>query len=245
MDPERVQRKEQRAREALARLQKGEPFAQVAAAYSDAQDALQGGSLGWRPLSRIPTIFASTAPQMKVGEISELLRSGNGFHIFAVMDRRGKSVAETVTQYHLREILMRLESNQPESEIRAKLSGVRARVMAGEDFSALAKLVSEDENRTKGGDIGWVAKGETFPEFDRVMVDLGPGQVSDIVKTQLGLHLVQVVEKRQTDLGEERRRVQAKQGVRARKVDEAFDEWVRQIRDSAFVDYRQSDGGAL
>lgn len=241
-DPERIAKRESRAKEALQRLRQGEPFAQVAASFSDAQDALQGGSLGWRPMSRVPSLFASVAVQMKVGEVSNIIRSGNGFHIFAVMDRRGKAVAERVTQYHLREILMRLDSGLPESEVRARLLGVRARVTAGEDFLNLAHLVSEDENRAKGGDIGWVAKGESFPEFERVMLALKPGQVSDVIKTQLGLHLLQLVETREADLGEERRRIAAKQGIRARKVDEAFESWLRELRDTAFVDYRQKQG---
>lgn len=237
-DPEQITRREARARGALERLKAGDTFAQVAASYSDAPDALQGGSLGWRSLSRIPTIFASLAPDMKKGELSKIIRSGSGFHIFQVMDRRGANNPLIVRQYHLREILVRADANTSEAEARLKLRGLKARIDSGEDFAQLAKLLSEDENRVRGGDIGWVAKGETFPAFEKVMLELAPGKTSDVVQTQLGFHLVELVETRDNDVGEERRRAAARQGVRARKADEAFDEWVRQQRDSAYVEYR-------
>ena len=237
-DPEQIARREARAREVLAKLQAGEKFSSVAASYSDAPDALQGGSLGWRTLSRIPTVFSATAPAMKKGDISPVIRSGSGFHIFSVVDRRGPEGGQVVRQYHLRELLVRIDANTSEPEARIKARALKARLDGGEDFFQIAKLNSEDENRIKGGDIGWVGAGETFPEFERVMKTLEPGKVSDIVQTPMGLHLVQLVESRDNDVAEERRRNAARQGVRARKVDEAFDDWVRQQRDGAYVEYR-------
>jgi peptidyl-prolyl cis-trans isomerase SurA len=238
-DPEQIARREARAKQAMDKLKAGQSFAQVAASFSDASDALQGGSLGWRPMSRIPSLFSSLAQGMKPGEISSIIRAGNGFHIFQVVERRGSKVSQIVKQYHLREILIRLTASVTENDARAKLAGLRARWQAGEDFQLLAKLNSEDENRSKGGDIGWVSQGESFPEFDKIMIALKPGEVSEAVRTQMGLHLLQLVEFRENEVGEERRRLAAKQGVRARKVDEAFDDWIRQQRDSAFVEYRE------
>ncbi len=237
-DPEQISRREARAREALAKLQAGEKFSTVAASYSDAPDALQGGSLGWRTLSRIPTVFANTAPGMKKGEISAVIRSGSGFHVFSVLDRRGAEGALIVRQYHLRELLVRIDANTSEPEARVKVRALKARLDGGEDFYQVAKLNSEDENRIKGGDIGWVGAGETFPEFERVAKTLEPGKVSEIVQTPMGLHLVQLVESRDNDVAEERRRNAARQGVRQRKVDEAFEDWVRQQRDAAYVEFR-------
>lgn len=236
--PDVVAKREARAAEALQHLQAGDAFPQVAASYSDASDALQGGSLGWRPVSRIPTVFANLIGEMKKGEISKVIRSGSGFHVFEVMDRRGGKSVEVVHQYHLREILVRADPNVGESEARLKLRALRARIEGGEDFSQLARLNSEDESRTKGGDIGWVGAGETFPAFEKAMIALKPGQVSDIVSTPMGLHIIQLVDQRDNDLTEERRRTAARQGVRARKVDEGFDEWVREQRDAAYVEYR-------
>ena len=227
-----------RARGALERLQAGDSMAQVAATYSDAPDALQGGSLGWRPLSRVPTVFSATAPAMKVGDVSPIIRSGSGFHIFQLVDRRGASKGQIVRQYHLRQILVRVDANTRESEALLKLQALKARLDNGEDFATLAKGNSEDESRAKSGDLGWVSAGETFPSFEKAMVALKPGQVSDIIATQLGLHLIQLVETRDNDVSEERHRLAARQGVRARKVDEAFDDWVRQQRDGAYVEYR-------
>jgi peptidyl-prolyl cis-trans isomerase SurA len=240
-DPEQTLRREARARAALERLQAGDSFAQVAATYSDAPDALQGGSLGWRTVSRIPSVFANVAPGMKKGELSAIIRSGSGFHIFQVTDRRGTKTPEVVRQYHLKEILIRVDPNNSESEARARLQALRARIEGGEDFQQIARLNSEDESRAKGGDIGWVSTGETFPAFEKAMLALKPGQTSDIIQTPLGLHLVQLVETRENDVGEERRRASARQGVRARKVDEAFDDWVRQQRDGAYVEYRNGE----
>ncbi len=237
-DPEQLARREARARESLERLKAGDSFAQVAASYSDAPDALQGGSLGWRALSRVPTVFSATAPSMRKGEISPIIRSGSGFHIFSLIDRRGAESPLMVRQYHLRELLVRVDANTSEPEARIKVRALKARLDGGEDFYQLAKLNSEDENRIKGGDIGWVAAGETFPEFEKVMKVLEPGKVSDIIQSPMGLHLVQLVESRDNDVGEERRRTAARQGVRARKVDEAFEDWVRQQRDGAYVEFR-------
>jgi peptidyl-prolyl cis-trans isomerase SurA len=189
----------------------------------------------------VPSIFSSLAQTMKPGEMSSILRAGNGFHIFQVQERRGATVSQIVKQYHLREILVRADTNVTENEARAKLAGLRARWQAGEDFQVLAKLNSEDENRNRGGDIGWVSQGESFPEFDKYMLSLKPGEVSEAIRTQMGLHLLQLVETRENEVGEERRRLAAKQGVRARKVDEGFDDWVRQQRDAAFVEYRNKD----
>lgn len=239
--PEQIARREERAKQAMEKLKAGQSFAQVAASYSDASDALQGGSLGWRTLSRVPSIFSSLAQAMKPGEVSSIIRAGNGFHIFQVQERRGATVSQIVKQYHLREILVRADTNVTENEARAKLAGLRARWQAGEDFQLLAKLNSEDENRNRGGDIGWVSQGESFPEFDKYMLSLKPGEVSEAIRTQMGLHLLQLVETRENEVGEERRRLAAKQGVRARKVDEGFDDWVRQQRDAAFVEYRNKD----
>jgi len=238
-DPDQIARREARARQAMDKLKAGQSFNQVAATFSDASDALQGGSLGWRPMSRVPSLFSGLAQSMKPGEISSVIRAGNGFHIFQVLDRRGAKESQIVKQFHLREILIRLNATVTENDARAKLAGIRERWQAGEDFVLLAKLNSEDENRNKGGDIGWVSQGESFPEFDKIMVSLKPGEVSEPVRTQMGLHLLQMVETRENEVGEERRRLAAKQGVRARKVDEAFDDWVRQQRDAAFVEYRE------
>ena len=240
-DPEQISKREARAREVLERLKAGENFAQVAASYSDAPDALQGGSLGWRTLSRVPTVFANLAPDMKKGQISDVIRSGSGFHVFEVIDRRGGKAQEIVRQFHLKEILVRIDANTTDADARLKLRGLRARLEGGEDFGQLARLNSEDESRGRGGDIGWVATGETFPSFEKAMVALQPGQISDIIQTPMGLHLIQLVAVRESDVGEEKRRAAARQGVRVRKTDEAFEDWVRQQRDGAYVEYRNGD----
>lgn len=229
----------QRAEAALAELRGGADFARVAAVYSDAPDALQGGTLGWRPPSRLPELFAQTVAGMSPGQVSGVLRSPGGFHVLKLADRRGGgATAAKVTQTRARHILIKSSELVPESEARERLLQVRERIVNGADFAELARLVSEDLSASRGGDLGWINPGDTVPEFERAMDALQPGQLSPPVKSPFGWHLIQVQERRVGEVGAERERVLAREAVRARKADEAYEEWLRQLRDQAYVEYR-------
>ena len=239
--PEQIQGRRTRAEEALARLRKGEDFKQVSATYSDAPNALQGGDLGWRPVGRLPTIFAQALGGMKPGDVSGVLRSPAGFHIIKLAEKRALSNQVLVEQVRARHILIRLSEIVGEQEARRRLEGMRRRVVAGADFAEIAKSQSEDASSARGGDLGWLSPGDTVPEFEQAMMALAPGEVSQPVRSPFGWHLIQVLERRKEDLTRERERQVARQSIRVRKGDEAFTDWVRQLRDRAFVEYRLDD----
>ncbi|MFZ5557056.1 MAG: peptidylprolyl isomerase [Pseudomonadota bacterium] len=231
-----IESRRRRAESALAELRGGAEFARVAAVYSDAPDALQGGNLGWRPPSRLPELFAQTLTGMRPGEVSGVLRSPAGFHVVKLVDRRGSKSPVQVTQTRARHILIKPSDLLSEDEARERLVQVRERIANGADFGELAKLYSEDLSASRGGDLGWINPGDTVPEFERAMNALEPGQLSAPVKSPFGWHLIQVQERRTGDVSAER--VLAREAVRARKADEAYEEWLRQLRDQAYVEYR-------
>jgi peptidyl-prolyl cis-trans isomerase SurA len=236
--PEQLDRQRERADEALRRLRSGADFAQVAATYSDAADALQGGSLGWRPQDRLPELFAEVVGRMRVGEVSEVLRSPAGFHIVKLIDKRGAGAPYMVEQNHVRHILVRTSELVSQDEARRKLESLRERIVNGTDFAELARLNSDDGSASRGGDLGWIYPGDTVPDFERAVKELKPMQISQPVRTQFGWHLIQVLERRTADASAERKRLEARKALRDRKSDEAYQEWLRQLRDRAWVEYR-------
>jgi len=236
--PEQIQAKRTAAEKALAQLKGGADFRQVSAGVSDAPNALEGGPLGWRSVSRLPQIFVDAVTAMKVGDLSPVLRSANGFHILKLLDKRGNETPVIVQQTHTRHILVRLNEVVSEADAKQRLLNLKERVDNGADFAELARLQSEDASSTRGGDLGWLSPGDTVPEFERAMNALEPGQVSAPVQSQFGWHLIQVLERRNEDMSKERQRLQARQAIRARKSDEAYQEWVRQQRDRAYVELR-------
>lgn len=236
--PETIQARRARAEQALAEIRKGTPFAQVAASYSDAPDALSGGELGWRPASRLPELFLPVLDAMKPGEVSEILRSPAGFHILKLEDRRGQDTPLVVEQTHARHILIRVNELTSEADAKRRLLALRERIENGADFAELARLNSEDGSAAKGGDLGWLSPGDTVPEFERAMNALPVGGLSEPVQTPFGWHLIQVLERRRQDVTDERRKLQARLQIRERKADEAYQEFVRQLRDQAYVEYR-------
>ncbi len=236
--PEQIEVRRRRAMQALSELRKGATFAEISATYSDAPDALQGGNLGWRAAGRLPSLFLETLERLKPGEVSDILRSPNGFHIVKLLDRRSKEKAAAVAQTRARHILLRAKEGSNEAELRESLARLRTRIAAGEDFAELARVHSEDGTAQKGGDLGWISPGETVPEFERAMNALGTGEISAPVQSPFGWHLVQVLERRTEDMSEDRRKLAARQTVRSRKADEAYQDWLRQARDRAFVENR-------
>ena len=237
--PERIRQARERAEQALAEAKGGAAFARVAASFSDAPDALQGGALGWRSHGRLPELFAEALSKMKPGEVSEPLRSPAGFHILQLVDRRGAGAEAPVLQTRMRHILIRTSEAVSESEARRKLVDLRERIVAGgADFAELARVHSDDGTAARGGELDWVYPGDTVPEFERAYEELKIGEVSQPVRTPFGYHLIQILERRSSDLSPERRRMQARQALRERKADEAYQEWLRQLRDQTYVELR-------
>jgi len=237
--PERIRAARERAEKAVAEARSGESFARVAASYSDAPDALQGGALGWRTHERMPELFAEAVMKMKPGEVSEPLRSPAGFHIVQLLDKRGAGAEAPVVQTRLRHILIRTSDTVSEAEARRKLLDLRDRIVAGcADFGELARVHSDDGTAARGGELDWVYPGDTVPEFERAFQELKVGEVSQPVRTPFGYHLIQVLERRSSDVSPERRRLQARAALRERKADEAYQEWLRQLRDQTYVELR-------
>ncbi len=236
--PDQIRVRQTRAEEALQQIRGGADFGQVAAAYSDAPDALQGGDLGWRNAARLPTVFADLVRSMQVGATSNILRSASGFHIVKLVEKRGKDAPILVNQTRARHILVKVSEIVSEADARAKIDRLRDRLVEGGSFAELARLNSEDASASRGGELGWLSPGDTVPEFQQAMDALPIGQVSAPIRTPFGWHLVEVLERRTQDVTVERSRERARQAIRERKAEEAYADWIRQLRDRAYVEYR-------
>jgi peptidyl-prolyl cis-trans isomerase SurA len=239
--PEQLETRRARAEEAVKRLKGGADFAQLAAAYSDAPDALQGGVMGWRSEERLPELFVEALAKLKAGDVSNVLRSPAGFHVLKLVELRGAGAPLLVEQAQVRHILVRTNELVSEDEARRKLSNLRERIVNGVNFAELARLNSDDSSASRGGDLGWVYPGDTVPEFERAFMDLKHMEVSQPVKTPFGWHLIQVLERRTADMSSGRRRIEARKALLDRKGDEAYQEWLRQLRDRAYVELRLED----
>ena len=236
--PEEVEEARARAEEALAELRGGADFARVASAVSDGQQALNGGDLGWRTAGELPTIFADAVPSLAVDELSDPIRSPSGYHIVKLLGLRGDTPV-MVTETHARHILIRPNELVNDAEAQRRLRVISERLTNGDDFGELARANSEDPgSAVKGGDLGWVAPGVFIPAFEREMNALADGELSEPFKTQFGWHIVQVLERRETDDTDQARRTKAADEIRQRKLDEELQNWLRQMRDEAYVEYR-------
>jgi peptidyl-prolyl cis-trans isomerase SurA len=236
--PELIQARRARAEDILVQLGKGADFGQMSASYSDAPNALQGGAFGWRPGGKIPALFADALKPLQRGQVAPLLKSSNGFHILKLNDKRGVDATLSVTQTHARHILIKTNELTSESDARNRLLQLKERIDNGVKFDELARLHSEDASASKGGDLGWINPGDTVPDFEKAMNALQPGEVSTPIQSPFGWHLIQVLERRDQDVTQERQKLMARQAIRERKAEEAFQDWVRQIRDSAYVELR-------
>ena len=236
--PEQLSDRRARAEKALAQIKAGTDFRQVAASFSDAPDAVQGGAMGWRELARLPSIFAETVKAMSPGEVSAILRSPNGMHIVRLNGRRGQNAPVIVSQTHPRHILIKTSEVVSEGDARERLVKLKERLDNKADFAELARLQSEDGSASRGGDLGWLSPGDTVPEFEKAMDALKVGEISGPVRSPFGWHIIQVIERRNEDMSKQRERLQARASLREQKADEAYQEWLRQLRDKAFVEFR-------
>jgi len=234
---EKIQAARDRAEQALKQLKGGADFAQVAAGNSDAKDALKGGDLGWRPGDGIPALFMNELRNMQPGQTTPVLRSPSGFHILKLVEKRSGKAAVVITQTHARHILIKTSEIVSEKEARNRLMEIKKRIEGGADFADQAKRYSQDGSAQHGGDLDWLSPGQTVPEFEDAMSKLQPNMIG-VVQTQFGWHLIQVLERRSADISEQQRRQQARVAIGTFKSDEQYQDWLRQLRDRAFVEYR-------
>lgn len=239
--PEDLQKAKTKTEGALSQLAGGASFAQVSAAVSDAPNALEGGAIGWRSGAQLPTLFLQTLKGMQPGEVSKPIRSPNGFHILKLTDRRGGSSSLVIGQTHARHILIKLSEVVSEKDAKRKMDSIKERLDNGAKFEELARQFSEDGSANNGGDLGWVNPGDTLPPFEEAMNALGLGEISEPVLSSFGWHIIQVMERRQQDMTKEASRLKARQEIRARKSEEAYQDWIRELRDRAFVELRLED----
>ena len=247
MSSEELRAAHNTAEDILERAQDGEDFGQLAASYSKASDALEGGNLGWRTLSQMPTALASAVRDARQ-ESSRIAMnvSSDGYYIVKVNGRRDgvktKLAGGPVTQTHARHILMAVTPVTDEATVLNRLNDIRNRLVNNkEDFATLARLHSVDGSATRGGDLGWLHPGDTVPAFEAAMNKLQPGEVSQPIKTQYGYHLIQVVDRREEAMDAERMRFMARQILRQRKLAEATATWQRELRDRAYVEIRRDE----
>ena len=233
----------QKAEKIQRDLKQGADFGQMAVSHSQGQRALEGGGLGWKSGGQLPELFVSALSPLQPGEVSEVLRSPSGFHLLKLNDRRGGGAAVNVTQTRARHILIKINELVPATEARRRITLLRERLQAGEDFAQAARAVSEDiGSAANGGDLGWLNPGQTVGEFEKVMNTLKPGELSEPVRSPFGYHLIEVQERRERDVSQEREIAGARQQIHARKADERLEQWLRQLRDEAYVEYRNEAG---
>jgi peptidyl-prolyl cis-trans isomerase SurA len=234
---------EQRAQDVAIRARRGEAFADLAKSFSEAFDkGAKGGEMGLRSADRYPELFVAAVQKLRPNEIAGPVRSGAGFHILKLLERRDPPpVGLTVTQTHARHILLRAGPNMSREQAVAKLAEVRKQIVAGRvNFARAAQEISQDGSASQGGDLGWAGPGQFVPEFEQVMNRLGPGQVSEPLVSRFGVHIIEVMERRNMALSEREQRDMARAALREKKLDETYTRWVDETRGRAYVELRDA-----
>jgi peptidyl-prolyl cis-trans isomerase SurA len=240
---EQIERQRLRGEDLIRQLRGGADFARLSASSSDAPEAMSGGALGWRSAERLPQLFVDAVAKLAPGAVADLVRSANGFHIIRLNASRAGAGAgmgsAPVQQTRARHILLRLSEGMPQDDVLRRLRDIRARVAAGgAEFADMAKQYSSDGSASRGGDLGWLYPGDTVPAFERAMDQLKPNEISEPVRSEFGYHLIQVLERRTDVASPERQRQAARQVLRERRIEELAQDWLRQVRDRTYVEYR-------
>ncbi len=236
--PEVIKKAEEKAKELVKDLRSGSDFSSIALAVSDGQNALEGGDLGWRKAGELPSLFFDTVRTLKVGEISNPIHSPSGFHIITIVEEKGGQSHE-ITQTHARHILIKPSIINDDKRIIERLKQIRKRIINGEDFATMAKAYSNDTGSApKGGDLGWFKEGTMVPQFEAAMNKLQPGEISPVVKTNFGYHIIEVLGRRTHDDADELIKARARDIIKKRKINEQTTDFYRKIRDEAYIDIR-------
>ena len=229
-----------KAQQIVQRVKRGESFAALAQAYSEAADkGANGGEMGLRPTDRYPTLFIDSTQNLNKGDVSEPVRSGAGFHILKVLDKKQSELSSTlIVQTRARHILLRTGKDLSETVARSRLLAYKQRVQAGADFSDLARQFSQDGSASAGGDLGWASPGQFVPEFEEVLARLRPGQISDPLISRFGAHLIQLLERREVPLSIREQREMVRTQLREKKIEELYSAWVEELRGRAYIELR-------
>ncbi|PCH64861.1 MAG: molecular chaperone SurA [Gammaproteobacteria bacterium] len=237
--PEQIQEAQVKFDKVQELLDSGANFSEVAAGYSDGQNALEGGDLGWRKQGELPSLFAKVVPDLVEGQVSELIRSGSGFHLVKLAEKKSEE-SHMVKQTLASHILLKTNELTTDNDAESRLQQLRERVLNGADFAELARAHSDDTGSAiEGGSLGWASPGVMVSEFEEKMDALADGEVSDVFKSRFGWHLIKVFERREQNMAEEFKRNKARAQIRQRKISEDMESWLREMRDEAYVEYRE------
>lgn len=223
----------------FSRARSGESFPNMARKESASADSQQGGSLGWRTSDRLPELFLRAIRGAGPGDIVGPVQSPGGFHILRLDDRRSQTQRPVVDVFRARHILLRVDEKTTEQAVVRRLQDLKGRMTLGESFGSLARSFSQDPGSAAlGGELEWAYPGDLVPEFERAALQLGPGQISDPVRTAFGFHIIEVLERKREPITEDRLRLLARLNLRDRKLAEAVDEWTREVRANTYVDIK-------
>jgi len=237
-EPEDVQNGNAKLAKIQRLLDEGSDFSEVAAGYSDGQNALEGGDLGWRKQGELPSLFSDAVPKLTVGQVSDPLRSGSGLHLVKLLDKKSEET-HLVKQTLASHILIKTNELTTDDDAEKRLNILRERVLNGDDFAELARAHSDDTGSAiEDGSLGWSSPGAMVPEFSKEMDALDAGEVSGVFKSRFGWHLIKVYDRREQNMAEEFQRTKARQQIRQRKISEDLESWLRELRDEAYVEYR-------
>ncbi|WP_414683424.1 peptidylprolyl isomerase [Methylophilus sp. UBA6697] len=239
--PEDIQKARARTEQITKALAEGMSFEKASANFSDAPNALDGGSLGWRSGQQMPAQFLELVKTLQAGGVSRPIRSGTGVHILKLNDRRAGASTLIVEQTHVRHILLKPNEVLSDKEAKQKIDGIKERIDHGTPFQDMARQYSDDGSASSGGDLGWISPGDTVPVFEKTMAELAVNEVSSPIRSQFGWHIIQVLERRKQDMSKESKRLKARQEIRARKAEESYNDWIHELRDKAFVEMRLED----
>ncbi len=239
--PAEVAKLQARAQEVADKARAGGDFAALARDFSQAPEAAAGGAMGLRPLSRYPELFAQAVQSLPVGAVAGPLRSGAGFHVLKVLDKPSAGASGTAIKTRARHILLTTGPQLSETAAAAQLADYRRRILAGQaDFAALAREHSRDGSAKDGGDLGWATPGRYVPEFEQALEALKPGEISEPLVSRFGVHLIQLQERAEQELTAPEQRAMARDALREKKTEEAYENWMRELRARAYVEYRDA-----
>ena len=238
--PEQIQSAQEKLKKIQSLLNADADFSEVASGYSDGQNALEGGDLGWRKKGELPSLFSVVVPNLEVGEVSEPLRSGSGYHLVVVKDKKSEET-HLVKQTLASHILIKTNELTTDDDAQTRLEQLRERVLNGAEFTELARAHSDDTGSAiEGGSLGWSSPGAMVPEFEEKMNELSIGGLSEVFKSRFGWHLIKIDDRREQNMAEEYKRSKARAEIRQRKIEEDLESWLRELRDESYVEYRDS-----
>jgi peptidyl-prolyl cis-trans isomerase SurA len=232
---------EAQALDVARRARSGDNFADLAKTFSQTTDrGANGGAFGLRPVDRYPDLFVQAVAALPVGGVSEVLRSGAGFHVLKVLERQQAPTTLMATQTRARHILLRLGPQLSQAQALAQLNALRQNIVSGKaDFAESAKRLSQDGSAAQGGDLGWASPGMFVPEFEQTMNRLRPGQLAEPLVSRFGVHLIEVIDRREAPMSEAEQGVMARNVLREKKLDEAYVAWAEDVRGRAYVEMRE------